>query len=62
MANIFNDMEFNKNNSRCAKLTPAQYKIVYCLRYTASLFESLKHLGGWYTDPSLYDYPDKRHC
>ena len=62
MANIFNDMELNKNNSRCVKLTPAQYKIMYYVRYTAPLLESLKHLGGWYQDSSLYEYPDKRHC
>ena len=63
MANIFDDMKINKDNSRCVKLTPAQYKIMYYVRYTAPLLESLKrHLEGWYIDPSLYDYPEVRHC
>ena len=61
-ANIFNDMELNENNSRCVKLTPDQYKIMYYVRYTAPLLESLKDdLDGWYRDPSLYEY-DVRHC
>ena len=34
LANVFNDREFVKNNSRCVKLTPAQYRIVYYARYT----------------------------
>ena len=63
LANIFNDMEFNENNSRCVKLTPAQYKIMYYVRYTAPLLESLKDdLQGWYRDDSLYKYPEVRHC
>ena len=63
MANIFDDMKISEDNSRCVKLTPAQYKIMYYVRYTAPLLESLKHhLEGWYTDPSLYDYPEVRHC
>ena len=63
MANIFDDMKISEDNSRCVKLTPAQYKIMYYVRYTAPLLESLKrHLEGWYTDPSLYDYPEVQHC
>ena len=63
MADIFDDMQFNEDNSRCVKLTPAQYKIMYYVRYTAPLLESLKHhLGSWYRDSSLYEYPDVRHC
>ena len=34
MANIFDDMQFNKDNSSCVKLTPAQYRIMYYVRYT----------------------------
>ena len=63
MANIFNDMQLNKDNSRCVKLTPAQYKIMYYVRYAAPLLESLEDdLQGWYVDPSLYEYEDERHC
>ena len=63
LANIFNDMEFTENNSRCVKLTPAQYRIMYYVRYTAPLLESLKDdLQGWYRDDSLYEYPEVRHC
>ena len=61
MANIFDDMQFNKDNSTCVKLTPAQYRIMYYVRYTAPLLESLKDdLQGWYRDDSLYAY--ERHC
>ena len=63
MANIFDDMQFNKDNSRCVKLTPAQYRIMYYVRNTAPLLKSLKHhLEGWYRDDSLYEYPEVRHC
>ena len=63
LANVFNDMEFVKNNSRCVKLTPAQYRIMYYVRYTAPLLESLEDdLQGWYLDDKLYEYPDVRHC
>ena len=63
MANIFDDMQFNKDNSRCVKLTPAQYRIMYYVRYTAPLLESLKDdLHGWYLNPGLYEYQDERHC
>ena len=63
MANIFDDMQFNKDNSRCVKLTPAQYRIMYYVQYTTPLLESLKDdLQGWYRDDSLYEYQDERHC
>ena len=42
MANIFDGMQFNKDNSRCVGLTPAQYKIMYYVRYAAPLLESLE--------------------
>ena len=45
------------------KLTPAQYRIMYYVRYTAPLLESLKDdWEGWYQDDSLYEYPEVRHC
>ena len=60
---IFDGMQFNKDNSRCVRLTPAQYKIMYYVRYAALLLESLEDdLQGWYVDPSLYKYEDERHC
>ena len=63
MANIFNDMEFNKVKSRCVNLTPAQYKIMYHVRYTKSLLDSLKDdFERWYKNERLYDYTDERHC
>ena len=63
MAKIFDAMQFNEDNSRCVNLTPAQYKIMYYVRYSAPLLESLKDdLQGWYLDPSLYEYEDEQHC
>ena len=62
MANMFDDMQFNKDNSRCVKLTPAQYRIMYYARKTSPLLESLNQLEGWYRDDSLYEYPEVRHC
>ena len=63
MANIFNDMEFNEDKSRCVNLTPAQYKITYHVRYTKSLLDSLKDdFERWYKNERLYDYTDERHC
>ena len=62
MANIFDVMQFNEDNSRCVGLTPAQYRIMYYVQYTTPLLESLKQLRGWYQDSSLYQYPDIRHC
>ena len=61
LANIFNDMELNDNNSRCVKLTPAQYRIMYYVRYTAPLLESWKgDVTSWYQSQTLYKYP--KHC
>ena len=63
LANVFNDMEFIRNKSRCVMLTPAQYRIMYYARYTAPLLESLKDdLQGWFLNEELYEYPDVRHC
>ena len=63
MANTFDDMQFNKYNSRCVKLTPAQYRIMYYARKASPLLKSLKHdLEGWYRDDSSYEYPEVRHC
>ena len=65
MADIFNDMEFNKDNRRCEKLTPAQYQIMYHALYTNTtpLLESLKDdLEEWYRDRGLYEYPDVLRC
>ena len=63
MADIFDDMQFNKDNSRCVKLTPAQYRIMYYAQKTSPLLKSLKHhLERWYRDDSLYEYPEVRHC
>ena len=62
MANMFDDMQFNKDNSRCVKLTPAQYRIMYYARKTSPLLESLNQLERWYRDDSLYEYPEVRHC
>ena len=42
MANTFDDIEFDRDNRRCIKLTPAQYKIL-------TLLESFANdLKGWY--------------
>ena len=63
LANVFNDRELNNNNSRCVKLTPAQYRIVYYARYTAPLLKSLKDdFEDWYLNDELYKYTDERHC
>jgi len=63
MANTFDDMEFNKDSRRCIKLTPAQYKIMYYVRYTNPLLVALNDdLEEWYLESSLYDYPDERKC
>ena len=62
MADVFNDMEFNKNNRICILLTPAQYEIVYHLQHSTPLLESLEDLNVWYQNRSLYEYPDVRHC
>ena len=42
MADTFDDIEFDRNNRRCIKLTPAQYKIM-------TLLESfVNDLKEWY--------------
>lgn len=63
VANIFNDMELNDNNSRCVKLTAAQYRIMYHVRYTAPLLESWEDdIKDWYRNKNLYKHKDARHC
>ena len=64
LAKIFNDLEFNQNNSRCVKLTPDQYRIMYHVLYTAPLLESYKAvIGNWFISdgPPLYTQNTK-HC
>ena len=61
LANTFNDMELNENNSRCVKLTPAQYRIMYYVQYTAPLLESWKNdITYWYQSDALYKHG--KHC
>ena len=62
MADVFNDIEYNKNSRICILLTPAQYKIVYHVQYSTPLLESLEDLNVWFQNRSLYEYPDVRHC
>ena len=61
MADIFDEMQCNKNDRRCVRLTPAQYNIMYYLQYdNTSLLESLKpHMDRWYL-AGYYNYPDVR--
>ena len=49
MANIFDEIEFNKRSSRCVRLTAAEYKMMYYAQYEdASLLESLiREAGKW---------------
>ena len=60
LANTFNDIELNENNSRC-ELTPAQYRIMYCEQY--ALLESWEYdiFVDWYLGDDLYPHGGK-HC
>ena len=61
LAKIFNDLELNENNSRCVKLTPAQYRIMYYVRYTTPLLKSWKNdITDWYRSDVLYKHG--KHC
>ena len=59
MANIFDDMQFNKHDSRCVTFTPAQYKIIYSIQYaTIPLLKSLRQdMERWYF-AHYYEYPE----
>ena len=63
-AKIFNDLELIENNSRCVKLTPAQYRIMYYAQYnTTSLLESWeKDIGDWYMSDDHYKAEGSKHC
>ena len=63
LANVFNDRELIMNNSRCVKLTPAQYRIMYYARYTAPLLESLEDVSkDWYLKGTDDTITSERHC
>ena len=65
VAKIFNDLELNENNSRCVKLTPAQYRIMYYALYTALLLESWEvDIDDSYRSNSrpLYTLEGIKHC
>ena len=62
MANIFNDLELNENNTRCVELTPAQYNIMYTARYTTKILESIGDLKKWYPGTSLYPEDLAKNC
>ena len=53
MADSFNDFELRIVNKRCVKLTPAQYQIMYYVKYNRkdSLLKLLKdNFEGWYLE------------
>ena len=63
LANVFNDRELNNNNSRCVKLTPAQYRIMYYARYTAPLLKSLEGVSkDWYLKGTDDTITSGRQC
>ena len=63
LANVFNDRELIKNNSRCIKLTPAQYRIMYYARYTAPLLELLEDVSqDWYLKGTDDTITSERQC
>ena len=63
VAKILNDLELIENNSRCVKLTPAQYKIMYYALQTAPLLESWKDdIREWFLNKNIYKVYGSRHC
>ena len=50
MANILDDMELNEHSRKCVRLTAAQYKMMYYVRYgDRPLLKSLIHMEDWTT-------------
>ena len=48
MADILDDIEFNINSRRCIRLTAAEYKMMYYVRYgNASPLDSLEDMEDW---------------
>ena len=63
VAKIINDLELIENNSRCVKLTSAQYKIMYYALKTAPLLESWKDdIREWFLNKNIYKVDGSRHC
>ena len=63
VAKIFNDLELIENNSRCVKLTPAQYKIMYYALQTAPLLESWQRdIHKWLLNADIYKVKGSMHC
>ena len=57
MANTFDDMQYNKHGTICVKFTPAQYWIMYSIKYNnKSMSESLTDMKQWYKDKNYYEH------
>ena len=56
LANILDDIEFNKRSSRCVKLTATEYKMMYHIQYKDTSFvESLKKKANDMIDNKYYE-------
>jgi len=50
MANLLDDIEFDKHNRRCIRLTPTEYKMMYHVIYgDILLLKSLQDMKDWVT-------------
>ena len=63
MATAFDDIQYNRNHSRCIRLTAAQYRIMYYIQHpNTSLKQALKDIKEfWNSTDGDYKHEDL-HC
>ena len=63
MATAFDDIQYNRNHSRCVRLTAAQYRIMYYIQHpNTSLKQALKDIKEfWNSTDGDYKHEDL-HC
>ena len=67
MATAFDDIQYNRNHSRCVRLTAAQYNIICSVRHPANTTASLNEFANkWHLNEKLYNpmylMRGVRHC
>ena len=62
MATAFDDLQYNRDYSRCVRLSAAQYKIICYVRHPANTTASLNEFADeWYLNEKLYIHKGERH-
>ena len=61
MATAFDDIQYNRDHSRCVRLTAAQYGIICSVQHPNTTASLKEYANDWYLNYELYNHQNARH-